>query len=349
MVGFYTSSYDLTSQSHINESNLNNSTTVGPNIITTVQSIWKRVSSHPQYLIARSVNFYGDRVINSLGTLFNAVILITMLSSRHLRHNSSGILIILLAILELFDAIFRICVREVDLYGLCVILEFVRGFLIFMGNNVILLIAINRFALVCFPLRHHQVTDIKATLIQITVLALIGFGANSFLFAVNIHYRNHNCILTRETFEIYFNGVLAAYICIGSLTPVLGTLILTIIVIVRLTSHRGLMKTSSRQGKIQQAQKAITKVMIGVGISFVLLTLPYSIFYIVNYYTAKTHGFNQVLLFKQLDLYLALFHQLNRINNFFLYVGYHTKFKERLIQLLRCKWKSDAGHFTGNT
>ena len=176
--------FNLTTQGLVNESRIQfNSTSTVPNVIKPVDN-WSLVKNDPAFKIAQSVNLYGYRAIYGTSTVLNAIIFVTMLSSQKLRHNSSGILIILLAVLEFVDSLLRV-LNHVLSFGLCMTQEFVNAFIIFVGNNLIMVIAINRFALVCFPFKHRPVTSIKSTLIQIAVLAVVGLVANSYLFAVD--------------------------------------------------------------------------------------------------------------------------------------------------------------------
>ena len=226
-----TSFFNFTTQGQMNEFSIQfNSTTTIPNVTKPVDN-WPLVRENPGYKIAMDVNFYTYRAIYGSGTLLNAIVFVTTLSSQKLRHNSSGILIILLAVLEFVDSLLRV-LNHVFVFGLCQAHEFVIAFMIFVGNNLILLIAINRFALVCFPFKHQPVTNIKSALIQIAVLAATGHGANSFLFAVEyIFHPIYGCRIAFSTFDLYFKGALTVYMCLGSFFPALGTLVLSIIVI----------------------------------------------------------------------------------------------------------------------
>ena len=340
--------FNMTTQGHSGSFNLTtqgessiqfNSTATIPNVTKPVDN-WPLVREDPAYKIALSVNFYSYRTIIALGTLLNAIVFVTMLSSHKLRHNSSGILIILLAVLEFVDCLLRF-LNHFLVFGLCQAHEFVIAFMIFVGNNLILLIAINRFALVCFPFKHHPVTSIKSTLIQIAVLAVTGLGANSFLFAVDfLHHVRYGCRIVLSTFDLYFKGALSVYICLGSFFPALGTMVLSIIVIIRLRNRGSLKDTSSQQGKTHQAERNITKAMIGVGLGFVICNLPYWIFWLTYFYTPKRHDVRLWALFETLYMYLGVFFNMNRINNFFLYLVYHTRFRVRLLQLIKCKWRA---------
>ena len=335
MAGFNSTIVNLTT-------NMSNLTTTDPNITTTAD-IWTYVREDPMYLIAESINIYTYQVIISLGTLLNAVILVTMMSSLQLRNNSSGFLIIWLASFELVDCIARIYYKYFDSISSCRFQELFFGVIIFVANNTILLIAINRFALVCFPFKHRRFTDMKPTIIQVAVLPVLGFGANCFLFGVKFYLRDARCFVSSESFDFYFSGLVPVFSCFATSVPILGTLILTILVIVRLRRRGNLKDATSRQGKSQQAERNITKAMMGVGISFVLLTVPWICFWFVHYYVPSDHSASLLSLFGQIFMYLRLVFHMNRISNFFVYLGYHTRFRVRMIQLLKCKWKAGTG------
>ena len=332
--------FNLTTQGQVNESGIQlNSTATIPNVTKPVDN-WSLVKEDPAYKTAVDVNFYSYRAIHASGTLLNAIVFVTMLSSQKLRHNSSGILIILLAVLEFMDSLYRF-LKQTLVFGICQFHEIFIGFMIFVGNNLILLIAINRFALVCFPFKHRPVTNIKSTLIQIAILAVTGLGANSYLFAVDFFFDvKYGCRIWIATYDLYFKGVMAVYIGLGSFFPALGTLVLSIIVIIKLRNRGSLKDTSSQQGKTQQAERNITKAAIGVGLGFVIFNLPYWIFFLVFFYTPKRHDVRLWALFETLYMYLGVLFNLNRVNNFFLYLVYHTRFRVRLLQLIKCKWRA---------
>ena len=290
MADYNSSIFNLTTQGLVNESSIQfNSTATVPNVIKPVDN-WSLVKNDPAFKIALSINLYGYRAVHGTATVLNAIILITMLSSQKLRHNSSGILIIFLAILEFIDSLLRL-LNHVFLLGLCMAHEFFNSFIIFVGNNLILLIAINRFALVCFPFKHRPVTNIRSTLIQIAVLAVTGVAATSYLFAVDYVFDTWTgCRIKLTTFDLYYKGALIVLISMGSFFPSVGTMILTIIFI----------------------------------------------------YTPKRHNAQLWSVFEQIYLYLGFFFSMNRINNFFLYLVYHTRFRVRLLQLIKCKWRASS-------
>ena len=342
MADYNSSIFNLTTQGLVNESSIQfNSTATVPNVIKPVDN-WSLVKNDPAFKIALSINLYSYRVVHGTATVLNAIILVTMLSSQKLRRNSSGILIIFLAILEFIDSLLRL-LNHVFLLGLCMAHEFFNSFIIFVGNNLILLIAINRFALVCFPFKHRPVTNIKSTLIQIAVLTVIGVAATSYLFAVDYVFDKWTaCRINIATFDLYFKGALIVLISMGSFFPSMGTMILTIIVIVRLRDRGSLKDTSSQQGKTQQAERNVTKALIGVGIGLVIFNLPYWIYWFIFIYTPKRHNAQLWSVFEQIYLYLGVFFAMNRINNFFLYLVSHTRFRVRLLQLIKCKWRASS-------
>ena len=293
--------------------------------------------------ISRLFNIYGLLVIHVVGMVSNAVVILTMLSTSQLRGNSSGILIIALAISDFLINILRVFEPVIKSNDTCTFLDYIFRSFAMQTRCVMVLISVNRYALVCHPLKHEKVTNNKSTVIQIVMLSILSLGASVFaalvphiysvddqscyVYVTNIHHHN-----------IYFYGIIVGFLAAGNLAPMLVTAALTVLTIIQLRRTRSLTRAVKTETKSSQAQRSITKALLGVGIVFILTGIPF-----LSTYAAYLGMIQQAYRFPKFTenviamSYFATFYEVNHSVNFFIYIVYHTKFKSTFFRILKCK------------
>ena len=107
------------------------------------------------YYYAYKTWYYSFIVTFSIGIPVNVLIFITMLSSEKLRRNSSGMLIIYLAMWEFVDSVIRISDWFLS-YMPCVLFDYILYVPQFIANTSMFLISLNRYALVCHSFSHQH-------------------------------------------------------------------------------------------------------------------------------------------------------------------------------------------------
>ena len=174
--------------------------------------------------------------------------------------------------------------------------------------------SLNRYALVCKPFTHYQITSRKSTVIQILTLAATAFITNIAGFIIQDMRYLWVCILIKIILVFF--------------VPLIITFILTVLVICELSRNHGILSVSGRT-EARQGEKNITRAMIVTNMAYVLLVLPTSISIVVNLYTQT------IILPLQLSI-LVLYYS-NFAINLFIYTVYLPKFRSTLLAFFKCK------------
>ena len=287
-------------------------------------------------------NIYGLFVIHAVGVLTNALVIMTMSATSQLRGNSSGILILTLAISDFLINILRVFEPLIKHDLTCTFLDFAFKAFGMETRCVMVLISINRYALVCHPFKHQKITNNKSTLIQVALLSVLSV-ASSFYSAVSHRYDpdTQNCLVNIDTmtsFYMYFYGTIFGFLVLGNIVPMLVTSVLTVLTIHQLRLSGGFKKAVKGDSNTVKAQRSITKALLGVGIVFILTGVPYFINYTIY---AAMFGIGKDLFpnFRETLTALNYFRTIYEINhsvNFFIYIAYHTKFKSTFLKIVKC-------------
>ena len=203
---------------------------------------------------------YGGVAICSLGIFTNLFVFITMVSSRSLRNYSAGKLIITLAVVDCLVNILGIpqfsLIQGTMKEPFCVWFEYFIVSLCHTSNLLVMFISINRYAIVCRPLKHHCLTSNKSIIIQIIGAIILSFLLNihRFLFHIDIA---QICVIT--------------VLVIVIILPAVVTLILTLCIFSSLRQNRHILGDHSPQ-TVYASQ--LIKGLLSVLIKFLLLLLP---------------------------------------------------------------------------
>ena len=209
--------------------------------------------------MAACVYEYGGFAICSLGICTNLFVFITMVSSRSLRNYSAGKLIITLAVVDCLVNTLGILqfnlIQEAIKKLFCLLFKYFFASFRHTSHQLVMLISINRYAIVCRPLSHHYLTSIKSIVIQIT-------GAIIFSFLLNIHKFvlsdfDQICVITVRVIVI--------------ILPAVVTLILTLFIFSSLRQNRQIRGDHSPQNVYaNQLIKGLASALI----KFLLVLLP---------------------------------------------------------------------------
>ena len=116
----------------------------------------------------------------SLAVVTNILVVATILSSYKLWNYSTGLLLLTLGCVDIFGCLIQIMVTSIDYYfhfpgyGTLIL---VMVYFLFTQSNIsnfmMLLISLNRYALVCTPLSHYRITSRKSVIAQILTISTI--------------------------------------------------------------------------------------------------------------------------------------------------------------------------------
>ena len=201
-----------------------------------------------------------------------------------------------------------------------------------ISNYMMILISLNRYALVCKPFSHHRITSRRSTLKQIiamsTILTLLGF-----LNIFDISYLHGVCkaFLITVVFDVFLSHIV----------PLTVSVVFTMLVMREFRKNRSTFNESMNTRRESQGEKNITKAMIAVNVAFILLTLPHTISYSIFVYDACMFELHVAFYFKSAAAYdiLNTWRNINFSINIFIYTAYIPKFRVALVNVFKCKWR----------
>ena len=272
---------------------------------------------------------YVRIVTCTMAVLTNILVVITVAISWKSWKYSTHLLILTLAFVDIAYNGLQLG-REISI-GPNVFQKFswIAGYaLLGISNYMMILISLNRYALVCKPFSHHKITSRRSTLKQIiavsTILTLLGL-----LQLVNIHdiYR----ICTMQIAEV------VSYVFLSHIVPLTVSVVLTMLVICEFRKNRSTLNESMNTQTESQGEKNITKAMIAVNVAFVLLTMPHNIAYTV--FKSQYCLFKYSITYSFFTVYrvLLIWRNINFSVNIFIYAAYIPKFRAALSNLVKCK------------
>ena len=273
---------------------------------------------------------YGEYVTNCLAVLSGILVLVTMRRSWNSWKYSSGILLVTLASVDIVLNIMNIFILTVvsnhdllcrmkTIYDIILYLKTVLGHI---SNYMMVLISLNRYALVCKPFAHSHVTSKKSTLSQIVAVGTILLVLNIYNFFSK---------------AVYDFGYLVVYVLLSHIVPVLISVVLTILVILEFTkkasNHKESVNTVPRQGG-----RNVTKAMIVVNVAFILLTIPHAVSHTVHlvFNWKHEHVSEEILV---AVIVLTCVRDINFSINLFIYTAYIPRFRVTLLEIVKCKFK----------
>ena len=292
---------------------------------------------------------YGRNVTCSLAVLTNILILITMAYSRKSWRFSTGLLMVTLASVDIIgnglELVYNVLGFTKIVVPHCIVIGYLRYSAFNLSNLIMMLISLNRYALVCRPFTHRNITSRKSTILQLTFITVSCFVFNIYLFFVLIQPYSW-CKLRYISGNRYVLSVILriiVYVVISNILPLVVTGVLTGLVI------RELSRSSETLGDIvnvrrnaREAEKNLTKAMIAVNVAFIVLILPFLIVNITAFIANPGFSFYSRELFLKINLARTITTFIQNINysiNFILYILYIPVFKSAFCGIFNSKCK----------
>ena len=294
--------------------------------------------------VSTNIYQYGAYVTSSLAILTNILILVTMKRSWNFWKYSTGILLVALGSVDIINNIMNFFLVHVKshpylvgrIQPLYVIMAYLQTTLSNISNHVMVLISLNRYALVCKPFKHYKVTSKKSTLAQIAAVITILLVVNIYIFSKK----------NKLVFNICF---FVMYVLLSHIIPILISVVLTILVNSEFkNNNNNKYGTSKSMASVKlgpgQGESNITKAMIAVNVAFIILTVPHAISHIVYLVLDWIHDGNSDT-YQQINnsfvaiLILTLLRDINYSINIIIYAAYIPKFRVTLLELFKCKCK----------
>ena len=291
---------------------------------------------------------YGKFVICSLAIVTNILVVITIISSYKIWKYSTGLLLLTLGCIDICVCLMQImftCFKLLFYHNGILVTFYICITLTHISNFMMLLISLNRYALVCTPFSHHRITSRKSAITQILTIIIILMCSNLYL----IFYDSNN-----NPEETYLICLVIIYVICSHLVPVVASFILTVLVVCEFSRNTSGVGKSRNTEAPRQGERNITKAMIGVNVAFIVLTIPHIISLTLSEVNSPMsslsfrYSFVQRYtnyLFQYVIAYLMLFliRDINYSINLLIYSAYIPRFRAALLGLFTCKFgfKSD--------
>ena len=252
------------------------------------------------------------------GIISNILVPLTVLKSEKLRCKSAGILMIALACADSLCLICKI-ILLLDQYELDIGLPgFVVYFYIFLvakstSHILVVMTAINRYAIICHPHTHTHVTSKKGVTIQIFTSLILAILGN--LYFVFLKLWN-----TNETVK---NGFSISALLIFNILPYFVTIFLSVMVFRSIKKRQRKLRTQSNR-RAYKMEIQLSHAMISVVIAFIILSVPWILFKIIHKVLPSSCNVENP---KQIYCLLGLFRDINYGINFYLYLMYFKMFR----------------------
>lgn len=207
-----------------------------------------------------------------------------------------------------------------------------------MSSWFVVGLCVERFIAVWFPLKAKLIVTKRTVIVMISVIVMVIATFNgcwSYAYTITKGVCVHDGYNHNSTQEVQlFGGMLLAGLAWYSLIPIPVLVILTTLIIWKLTIQIRARKSMTTKSN-DDIHIKITVMLIGINISFILLVCPISIFQFVAF-QKKSHGHgNHNEWLKVLKEFSQGLEQFNYGINFFLYVLTSQQFRDAFVGLFR--------------
>ena len=264
---------------------------------------------------------YARTITAAIAVITNIFVVATLgLSFKFWRYNI-GILLLTLACVDIignaayfiFDVIKPKLHYDLNYHSL-MLLWYLNNSFKFLSRLMMILISVNRYALICKPFNHQTVTSRRSVIIQITTVAVMTLTGN----AICTFFRGKNDMCT------WISNLMTIVV------PIFITIILTVLVVCEFKkNNRTLGGSVPSEAAPRQGERNVTRAMIATSVAFILLALPDGI---VNF----------ICLFKYFKSYcviadfLLVLSDINFSINILIYSLYLPKFRSTLYGIFNC-------------
>ena len=264
---------------------------------------------------------YARTITATIAIITNIFVVATLgLSFKFWRYNI-GILLLTLACVDIIGngvyLIFDMIVFKMhyDLnYHSSNLLIYLNNSFKFSSRLMMILISVNRYALICKPFNHQTVTSRRSVIIQIAALAVMPLTGNAICHFLRGKINKCTWISNLVTIVV----------------PIFITLILTVLVVCEFKRNNRTLYSVQSEVAFRQAEHNVTRAMIATNVAFIVLALPDGI---VNF----------ICLFKYfkscylIGYFLVVLTDINCSINILIYTLYLPKFKSTLFGIFKCK------------
>ena len=278
---------------------------------------------------------YGKYLVAIVGIISNILIPLTVMKSEKLRCKSAGILMIALACTDSLylgsKFVLLLDGTEVNIFSPeCIVHLYILFVTRSTSNILVVMTAVNRYALMCHPHTHHRVTSKKGATIQIIISAVMAISGNSIYVVLKL-LKKSTCKPHQHNQDMYLIslGFFIFHLLIFDILPYLVTSVLSVLVFVstKKRQHKLCPRSNRRTRKIEIQ---LTRAMISVVVAFVILSVPLLLCKSILIFFKFKHPFRFEL--HNVYCFLDLFRDINYGINLYLYLIFCKMFTHLFVQ-----------------
>ncbi|CAH1781136.1 unnamed protein product [Owenia fusiformis] len=330
--------------------------------------------NYPEYIAGKALFQYLSPVVLIVGVVFN-ILNFVVLTCTNMRKTSASLYLAVLAICDNINLLmtltnhwliqlFNIEYRKTN-DALCRISLFLAYFLAHLSAWLLVAVTAERVVTVMFPMRARDWCTLKTATINILILTAVIFVLNMHIFFVSgsgiimwngelwpvscYSYNDDKHFNWKQNIWPWIDFAFAAFI------PFTLILICNIIIISVVTkAHQRRRANMNVQDERDDATRSMTIMLIAVSLTFVILTLPITIYYILDAQITGDNPYESHQHVADMRLFRSLATQLFFINcgiNFLLYCITGKRYRTELVKLFCCRRveKRHAPRTTGAT
>ena len=266
---------------------------------------------------------------SSLAILSNILVAVTIIKCWKFWRNSTGFLMLMLACNDII--VNTVSILIFTRYGFILnyiykdVILYLSSIFESTSNFIMMLISLNRYALVCKPFSHFRITSRKSTLIQIITITVILLCVYIFQF---------NAVL--QHVHMYEMGQVIVYGLLSHILPIVVSTVLTILVIQEITNNISVLGESINSGPSRHGGRNITQAMVTANVAFILLSIPYIISFTVLIVVKNYVSDRFPVTIYIVHMFLNLLRDINFSINIFIYTAKIPAFRAALKDLMKC-------------
>ncbi|XP_041374826.1 growth hormone secretagogue receptor type 1-like [Gigantopelta aegis] len=215
----------------------------------------------------------------------------------------------------------------------CKTFHFVRRAAKMASSWLVVVICIERFFAICYPLKVKKICTRHNT---IAAMVVIGSVAITFsgLSTENVGVRGSACLPSIATNETRVQGKVMLLLgsSLSGVAPMLILITLTPIICWTLVRHRRARTVMTSSAKLADPYTRVSAMLVSVHMSYIILVLPMFVDINLKFMRPFSAAVYDEEIMEVFGKFSRICEMINHSINFFLYVGFNSLFRRRLAQ-----------------
>ena len=273
---------------------------------------------------------------------------IMVTTGRHYRRSSHSLYLTAMAVADImFLLAYTLTKTQIhDLFGLDIRSVTIPGCKFFyffyratrtVSSSLVVLIAIERFIVVWFPLRAKLLSTRRAAMTAI-ICVIVGCSIISGVRTLTVNVKNEKCLpVVMTPYNKRIKEVCSAVgMTLRTIIPAVTLLLLTPLIVVKLFHQRYLRRKMSNINHPDETYH-VTLMLVSVIIAFYILIMPFCIGKHLLLYANINIVSSSLTWARNMNELQQICEQINCVINFLLYVMVSASFRQHFYAIIRCQ------------